>query len=159
MLYKYIGNKTSAKIRRNQYIRVQYENYTLPSPQILNRLQPNNYEVDAYWLSDDDNTISKVYMYQGDEFICECEKIVTYNTSKAESTEADTEAYNTQKNYVTEFNDMVKKKNNEFSKVAIIENTETDEPVKVEVAPPIVKDDDDDYDYLPNTNINPRDTL
>ena len=159
LLYKYIGNKTAAKIGRNQYLRVQYENYTLPSPQILNRLQPNNYEVDAYWLSDDDNTISKVYMYQGDEFICECEKIVTYNTSKAESTEADTEAYNTQKNYVTEFNDMVKKKNNEFSKVAIIENTETDEPVKVEVAPPIVKDDDDDYDYLPNTNINPRDTL
>jgi len=159
LLYKYIGNKTTTKIRRNQYLQVQYQKYTLPSPELLNRLQPNNYEVDAYWLADDDNTISKVYMYQGDEFICECEKIVTYNTSKAESTDADTEAYNTQKEYVTEFNDMVKKKNNDFAKVTVIKNQEYNDDIKVEVAPPVPQDDDDDFDYIPNTNLSPRDSL
>lgn len=159
LLYKYIGNKTETQIRRNQYVRVQYENYTLPSPQILNRLNPNNYKVETYWLADDDNTISKVFMYQGDEFICECQKIVTYNTSKAESTEADTDAYNSQKAYVTEFTDMVKKKNNEFAKVAVVTNTETDDEFKVKVAPPVVPDEDDDYDFTPNTNLRPRDRL
>ena len=159
LLYKYIGIKTTTAIRRSQYVKVQYKNYQLPSPQTLSRLQPNNLTVDAYWLADDDNSISKVYLWQGDEYICECDVIVEYNRSKAESTEADAEAYNAQSKYVSEFDSMVKEGKNDFSKITITPNTEPTEDLKVEVAPAVEKDDDDDYEYVPNTNLRPRDRL
>ncbi len=160
ILYKYIGNKTETAIRRSQYVRVQYQNYQLPSPEILSRLKPNNLNVIAYWLPGDDNEIGSVYLWQGDEFICECKKIVDYNRSKAESTEADEIAYTNQSKYVSEFDGMVKQGKKEISKVEIIENVEDFEDVEVETVPQPDEDDfDDNEDYLYKSINNPLNDL
>lgn len=164
LLQKYIGINTPTRIRRSQYVRVQGENFQLPSPEILKRLKPNNLSVNAYWLADEDNTINKVYLWQGDEFICECERITEYNRSKAESTEADAEAYTNQSKYVSEFDSMVKKGKKTLPKVTVVKNTEkTSEDFKVKIAPQVSDDDDDDdeydYQYISNNNLSPRDRL
>lgn len=157
-LLKYIGNNTPTTIRRSQYVKVQYGNYQLPSPKLLERLKPNSLSVNAYWLPDAEGVISKVYLWQDNEFICECEKITEYNRSKAESTDADTQAYTDQAKYVSEFDGMIKEDKKNLPKIEVIENTDYQEDIKVEIAPQS-QDDDDDYDYIPNTNISPRDSL
>lgn len=153
LLLKYIGNETETTIRRSQYVRVRYENFQLPSPELLQRLKPNNYNVKAYWLTDEDNNIESVYIWQDNNFICECTKIVEYNRSKAESTEADKQAYQEQSKYVNEFDSMIKKANKDLPKIEFINTDEELQVDEVEIVQDIEDYDDDDFtDYEPLTN-------
>lgn len=153
LLYKYIGNKTATAIRRSQYVKVRYENFQLPSPEILSRLKPNNYNVDAYWLTDGNNTIESVHIWQDDEYICECKKIVEYNRSTAEQTQVDKDAYQNQSKYVSEFDSMIKNARKELPKIEIINTDDEIETTKVEIIPEVELDFDDDFnDYEPLDN-------
>ncbi len=120
ILYKTIGKKTTTTIVRNQYCQVQYEKYQLPNPQVINRLQPNSYGVDAYYLPDDNGVINEVYLYQAGNYICRCEKIVAYNEAKAEQTQADVDNYKSQSEFVAEFDGMTKHGKKELAKPVII---------------------------------------
>src|SRR5690606_1960588 len=88
-IYRYIGYETETSIQRNQYVKVQYAEYALPHPRVLERLAANNREVTAYYIPDVDGAINEVYLYQNGQFICTCEKLESYNEAKAERTEAD----------------------------------------------------------------------
>ena len=85
---------------------VQYAKYQLPSPDCIGLLKPNNYSVTAYWLPDADGNVESVQLYQGDRFIGECQKIVAYNESAAERTDADREAMLEQEKYVAKYYKM-----------------------------------------------------
>lgn len=106
VVYRAIGYRTETTLRRSQYVQVQYEKYQLPSPQCIGLLKPNNYSVEAYWLPDSEGDIATVQLYQGDRFIGECRKIVAYNESAAERTEADNEAMLEQEKYVAKYYKM-----------------------------------------------------
>ena len=108
VVYKAIGYRTETTLRRSQYVQVQYAKYQLPSPQCIGLLKPNNYSVEAYWLPDSQGDIATVQLYQGDRFIGECRKIVAYNESAAERTEADNEAMLEQEKYVAKYYAMNK---------------------------------------------------
>lgn len=107
-LTRYIGNHTSTSVRRNQYVQVQYEKYQLASPQIIAKLQPNNYNVDAYYLPNENNEIKEVYLYQNGSFICECQPTPTFNTANAEWTDQDKQGYENATKYISQFDKMVK---------------------------------------------------
>ena len=107
-LYRYIGEKTSTTIRQNMYVTVQYEQFGLPSPDVIEKLEPRNLKVDAYWLPDADGNVTEVYLWQGDEFICVCKPVTKYNEATAEQTEADKAAYVEQAKYVSRFDKMMK---------------------------------------------------
>ncbi len=107
-LYKYIGNHTATSIRRSQYVQVQYEKFQLSSPQILRKLQPNNYNVDAFYLKNEKNEIEAVYLYQNNVFIDECRPVPTFNTANSEWTEKDEKGYASATKYISEFDAMVK---------------------------------------------------
>jgi len=115
-LYRYIGEKTSTTIRQNMYVTVQYEQYQLPDPKVIEKLEPRNLKVDAYWLPEDDPAAKpqgtlkpkEVYLWQGDEFICVCKPVAKYNEATAEQTEADKAAYVEQAKYVSQFDKMMK---------------------------------------------------
>jgi hypothetical protein len=152
LLARYIGDKTETSIRRSQHVRVQYANYQLPSPHVLEMLQPNNYNVDAYYIPDEEGKVYVVYIYQNNRLIGECKKITSYNTAKAEQTEVDDLAYTEQAKYVAQFDKMVK--DGKPKKVAVIENTEViDEPVEIVETIKVNHDEindfdlDDDVDY------------
>lgn len=116
-LYRYIGEHTSTTIRQNAYLTVQYNQYRLSSPEIIGKLAPRNYKVEAYYMPDDNGDISEVYIYQNERLIDVCHKVVRYNTATVEQTEADREAYLEQAKYLSEFDSMVKR--NKISRVGI----------------------------------------
>ncbi len=107
-LYRYIGEKTVTTIRQNMYVTVQYEQFGLPSPDVIGKLEPRNLKVDAYWLPDADGKVTEVYLWQGDEFICVCKPVAKYNEATCEQTEADKAAYVEQSKYVSQFDKMMK---------------------------------------------------
>jgi len=122
LLVRYIGESTKTSIQRNMYVQVQYADYQLPNPQILGKLKPNNYTVNAYYMPSDN--IERVYLYQNENYICEATRIETFNTSNAEWTDKDTEAQTNQAKYIAQFDSMVKAGVGSFSKVGIIPNLE-----------------------------------
>lgn len=160
LLIRYIGEGTNTSIRRSQYVQVQYARYSLPNPQILEKLAPNNYEVRAYYLPNELGEVERVYLYQNDVFICQCDKIDAYNTANAEWIDDDMDNYQNQAKYVAKFNKMVKDGKTELSKVRIIENTNYHQDTPVETVPQNAIqpntafnafynfDDDEDFDRL-----------
>ncbi len=81
-LYRFIGNDTETSIVNNDYVQVQQMDFWLKDFHMLKKLKPNNLNVTAYWLPEPDNSIDKVYLYQGDTYIGEA-----YNSTKYEYNE------------------------------------------------------------------------
>lgn len=90
-LYRHIGNETKTSIYNNDYCPVQEMDFCLKDFNNLKKLKPNNREVTAYWLPDEDGGISTVYLYQGDTYIGEAYNSTTtrYNEFAIERTGAD----------------------------------------------------------------------
>ena len=157
-LYRYIGEKTSTTIRQNMYVTVQYEQYQLPSPKVIEKLEPRNLKVDAYWIpaADATGTVAspdEVYLWQGDEFICVCKRLARYNEATAEQTEADKAAYVEQAKYVSQFDRMMK--DGRIDKIVVIRADERDaveaaaaSGIPAADAPGTVADDDDWTAYM-----------
>ncbi|MGM9747656.1 MAG: hypothetical protein ACI3ZN_02540, partial [Candidatus Cryptobacteroides sp.] len=109
ILYQYIGERTHTSIRRSMYCTVRGGKYQLPSPELLSRLAPNDYEVDAFYMPDESGKVSEVYLYQGGRFIARCESVKAYQEAKAEQTEEDKQNYTEQAKYVAQFDAMVRR--------------------------------------------------
>lgn len=146
VVYKCIGEHTSTTINRNQYVRVQYADYILPNPAIMDRLLPGNYTVDAYYMADSEGLISEVYLYQNGTYLCKCEKVSKYNTAKAEWTDTDADAYTKQAQYVAQFDKRKKEGKNNLINVSI-EKPETTEHQQVVIVPQITSMEED-YEAL-----------
>lgn len=57
---RFIGERTETSIRRNSYCRVAYKDWWLSKTEVIERLAPNNYKVDAYYLTDEDGNATDV---------------------------------------------------------------------------------------------------
>ena len=151
-LTRYIGNHTPTSIRRNQYVQVQYEKYQLSSPQIIRKLAPNNYEVDAYYLPNENNEIESVYIYQNGLFVCECQPKPTFNTANSEWTDADKLGYENSMKYISEFDKMVKDDGQRLQKVSIIRNNKPIIDITPEVIPKQLPEPEYEYEYANEHN-------
>jgi hypothetical protein len=130
VLMRYIGECTTTSIQRNMYCKVQYADYMLPSPEIIGRLAPNNYTVQAYYLPDVGGGIGSVFIYQNNEFIAECNRVETFTTTQAEWTDADTATMTEQAKYIAEFDKMVEGGKANIAHVKEIKNIEKYEAVE-----------------------------
>ncbi|NJM14048.1 MAG: hypothetical protein HC896_00445 [Bacteroidales bacterium] len=152
-LCRFIGNTTETSIRRSQYCKVKNNKYQIPSAEILDKLLPNNLTVQAYWLPDDEGGINEVYLYQGGNFICRANRLISYNEATAEQTDADRQAYTEQASYVAQFDKIVKERVNKIAKPGIVKAEDiqiiqkiADSPVEIV---DIIEQTADDYkDYL-----------
>ena len=106
-LARYIGEKVETSVRRNSTVRVAYADWWLSKPEVLERLAPNNYKVTAYYLPDEDGKPQDVFIFQGDRFIDQVERVETYNRVMAEQTEEDRRKFYHQQKKVREFNTYV----------------------------------------------------
>ena len=104
---RYIGEKVETSVRRNSTVRVAYADWWLSKPEVLERLAPNNYKVTAYYLPDEEGKPQDVFIFQGDRFIDQVEKVETYNRVMAEQTEEDRRKFYHQQKKVREFNTYV----------------------------------------------------
>lgn len=145
LLARYIGEKTQTTIRRNMYCTVMYKEYGLPDPKLIERLEPRNYMVEAYYLPDMDGNITEVYIYQNDTFIATCGLIQRYNEAAAEQTEDDREVYTNQAKYVSRFDSMIKEQ--KIQKVGILKPDEKDEIERSEARAAIIPDKKTDDDF------------
>ena len=145
VLYRFIGQHTETTIRQNTYCTVMYNQYGLPSPEIIEKLEPRNYKVDAYYLPDADGTINEVYIYQNGRYIATCKPVARYNENTAEQTEADKEAYTEQAKYVAKFDKMMK--DSKIKRVGILAKEETKliTEVQAEAVPLPAQAEEEDY--------------
>lgn len=107
-LSRYIGEKVETGIRRNSTVRVNYEDWWLSAPEVLEKLAPNDYKVQAYYLPDEGGRATDVYIFQGDRYIDKVEKVETYNRVYAEQTDEDAARYIEQRKKVSRFAAYVK---------------------------------------------------
>ena len=136
---QYAGLHVQTTIRRNQYVRVNYANYQLPNANLVERLQPNNYKVDAYYLPDDD--VDRVHIFQNGLYLATCMKINRYNEATVEQTDEDRQYYEDQSKYVSGFDSMIRKGREEkTTKVEILSKEDLND-IKVEVVETTEKED------------------
>lgn len=122
ILYRIIGNCTKTTIRNNKLITCQHGQYSLSHPRDIERLQPNNYQCQAYWLEDTEGKIDEVYLYQGEEYISTCKLVRPYNEARCEQTDEDRLSMLEQNKYNSKFDAMVKKsKADKITKLAILD--------------------------------------
>lgn len=101
---RYVGEKVSTSVRRNSYCRVCGEDWWISATEVLELLAPNDYKVDAYYLTDEAGNITDLFIYQGDMYIDRLEHIGTYCTARAEQTEEDERNFIAQRKKIAGFN-------------------------------------------------------
>lgn len=145
VLYRFIGQHTETTIRQNTYCTVMYNQYGLPSPEIIEKLEPRNYKVDAYYLPDADGTINEVYIYQNGRYIATCKPVARYNENTAEQTEYDKAAHTEQSKYVAQFDKMMK--DGKIKRVGILAKEEAKliTEVQAEAVPLPAQAEEEDY--------------
>ena len=87
---------------------MNYEDWWLSAPEVLEKLAPNDYKVQAYYLPDEGGRATDVYIFQGDRYIDKVEKVETYNRVYAEQTDEDAAKYIEQRKKVSRFAAYVK---------------------------------------------------
>ncbi len=148
VLYRFIGEHTETTIRQNSYMTVRYNQYRLSSPEVIEKLAPRDYKVDAYYMPDTDGNIDEIYIYQNGRLIDTCEKVVRYNEATAEQTEEDRKAYAEQARYVARFDSMIR--NGKISRLGVSRKEIAKavleaEAVPVEAVPLEVENDYSEY--------------
>lgn len=102
-LARFIGEEVKTSVRRNSTVRVAYEDWWLSSPEVLDKLAPNDYKVTAYYMPDEEGKPQNVFIFQGDRYIDHVERVETYNRVMAEQTDEDRKKFYHQQKKVKQF--------------------------------------------------------
>jgi hypothetical protein len=148
MVARYIGEHVSTSIRRNSYCRIAYTDWWLSSTDVLEKLAPNDYKVDAYYLTNESGEIENVYIFQNDMLVDQLQNVGTYNTASAEQTKEDEDIFVAQRKKLADFNNYIKQK--EIARVGVLKrNPETGGAAEAVEVPPEEMDIGDVplYDY------------
>ncbi len=127
---RYVGERVSTTIRRNSYCRVTGVDWWLSKTEVIELLAPNDYKVEAYYLTNEECKITDMFIYQGDMYIDRLENIGTYNTARAEQTEEDERVFTEQRKKISHFNKYVEE--NAIGRVGVIERDTRPQTVEVE---------------------------
>ena len=152
-LSRFIGERVETSIRRNSTVRVAYEDWWLSDPSVLERLQPNDYKVTAYYLPDEEGKPTDVYLFQGDRFIDKVEKVETYNRVLAEQTDEDVVNYIEQQKKISRFGKYVRENAIDRVGTAIVQPAEA-EAAESPVLPLVSKQDEPNeaYEWQPTVS-------
>ena len=136
-LSRYIGERVETSIRRNSTVRVACEEWWLSDPAVLERLEPNNYKVTAYYLPDEEGRPQDVYLFQGDRYIDRVERVRTFNRVMAEQTDEDVANYIEQQKKISRFGKYVR--DHAIGKVGVARiQPESEVPTECLEVPPVV---------------------
>lgn len=143
-LAKYIGNKTETTIKRSQYVTVQYQKYQLESANVLSLLAPNNYKVDAYYITDNHGQIDEVFLYQKERFISKCKPVPTFNRATAEWTDNDRLGFTNATKYISQFDSLIKDKSTEtIEKLTIFKTNNS----FIDIMPEIIETNTEEHEF------------
>lgn len=116
---RYIGEHVSTSIRRNSYCRVNGQDWWLSQVEVIEKLEPNNVKVEAYYLSDEQGEAVDVWIYQNDMMIDKLQNVGTFNTADAEQTDEDRDIFTEQQKKIAHFGKYVRE--NAISRVGVME--------------------------------------
>lgn len=153
-LARYIGERVETSIRRNSTVRVAYEDWWLSKTEKLERLEPNNNKVTAYYIPDADGKPQEVFIFQGDRFIDQVERVETYNRVMAEQTDEDKEKYQVQQKKVASFTKYVN--DNAIGKVGVMKSDVPKEEAEETFVLPPPRIEEPDEAYMPDMSIEER---
>ena len=142
---QFIGEHVPTTIRRNSYCRVNYTDYWLSSPEVIERLTPNNYKVDAYYIPEEDGGIKDVFIYQDGKLIDTLVDMGKFNTADVEQTNEDKRILGRQMKFIRDFDEMMSR--NDVTPVGTLKS----ETVKQIVSAPVKTVEipqTEDIDYL-----------
>lgn len=154
VLARFIGEHVETSIRRNSYCRVAYTDWWLSDVSVLEKLAPNNWKVDAYYLTDEEGVVKNVYIYQNDMLIDELQNVGTFNTADCEQTEEDKAVFVEQQKKIAGFNKWVA--DNAIDRLGVMKATAAPpqaEPSEEEALElPQVREQEEELNYIPNTD-------
>lgn len=153
-LARYIGERVETSIRRNSTVRVAYADWWLSKTEKLERLEPNNTKVTAYYIPDEAGQPHDVYIFQGDRYIDQVERVETYNRVMAEQTDEDQEKYQVQQKKVASFTKYVT--DNAIDKVVVLKPESSREEAEDSIVLPPPKIEESDESYMPDMSIEER---
>lgn len=147
---RFIGEHVETTIRRNSYCRVAYKDWWLSKTDVIERLYPNNWKVDAYYLTDESGEVTDMYIFQDDRLIDRLEDVGTYNTADAEQTDEDRAVFKEQQRKIAGFKGYISR--NEIKSVGISKVEPMPEYKREEMELPSIDDDmilveADNFDY------------
>ena len=144
VLARFIGEHVKTSIRRNSYCRVAYTDWWLSGTEVIEKLAPNNWEVDAYYLTTEEGEITDVYIYQNDMLVDKLQNVGTFNTAEAEQTDEDRAIFVEQQKKIAGFNGYIQ--NNAISGVGVSKpQPMIEKAVEAEELPPVDDMPADDY--------------
>lgn len=144
VLARFIGEHVKTSIRRNSYCRVAYTDWWLSGTEVIEKLAPNNWEVDAYYLTTEEGEITDVYIYQNDMLVDKLQNVGTFNTAEAEQTDEDRGIFVEQQKKIAGFNGYIQ--NNAISGVGVSKpQPMIEKAVEAEELPPVDDMPADDY--------------
>lgn len=144
VLARFIGEHVKTSIRRNSYCRVAYTDWWLSGTEVIEKLAPNNWEVDAYYLTTEEGEITDVYIYQNDMLVDKLQNVGTFNTAEAEQTDEDKAIFVEQQKKIAGFNGYIQ--NNAISGVGVSKpQPMIEKAVEAEELPPVDNMPADDY--------------
>lgn len=144
VLARFIGEHVKTSIRRNSYCRVAYTDWWLSGTEVIEKLAPNNWEVDAYYLTTEEGEITDVYIYQNDMLVDKLQNVGTFNTAEAEQTDEDKAIFLEQQKKIAGFNGYIQ--NNAISGVGVSKpQPMIEKAVEAEELPPVDDMPADDY--------------
>lgn len=144
VLARFIGEHVKTSIRRNSYCRVAYTDWWLSGTEVIEKLAPNNWEVDAYYLTTEEGEITDVYIYQNDMLVDKLQNVGTFNTAEAEQTDEDRAIFVEQQKKIAGFNGYIQ--NNAISGVGVSKpQPMIERAVEAEELPPVDDMPTDDY--------------
>ena len=116
-LAKFVGERVSTSVRRNSYCRVCGEDWWISKPEVLELLAPNDYKVEARYLTDEQGEITDMFIFQNDMLIDRLDRVGTYNTARAEQTDTDRAIFQEQQHRLGQFKQYMER--NAVPKVGI----------------------------------------
>lgn len=125
---RYVGVRVPTSVRRHSYCRVCGRDWWLSRTEAIELLAPNNYKVDAYYLTDEGGDITDMYIYQGDALIDRLEDVGTYCTASAEQTEEDVRVFVEQRKKLSHFTGYVSRNEVPAVRVAARSAAPSEEP-------------------------------
>lgn len=155
-LSRYIGERVETSVKRNSTVRVAYEDWWLSGTEVLEKLQPNDYKVTAYYIPDEEGKATDVYIFQGERYIDQLERIATYNRVMAEQTDEDVANYIEQQKKIAKFGKYIRE--NAIGKVGVAKPveeayTKPADDEDIEVAEEVVEDVTDEETYEPEDSV------
>ena len=147
-IVRYVGEQVETSVRRNSDCRVCGKDLWRSDTSVLEKLRPNDWSVDAYYIPTEAGDTGAVYIYQGDRYIDTLCDVGTYNSADVEQTDDDRAIYIAQRKKVARFNSYVD--DEKIAGVGIAPSVPALADVEaVEISEPVADTDAEPMDEVP----------